>query len=216
MDPADLFSQQDDLVLLAPGDVLFKEGERADAMFVLASGSVQEYRAEPGPADAVLPLEPGAETGWLLAEAARRLRVLACLPARHDRDRVVAAPPAAPGARLGGGQDEILALADGRRTPRDIAFALGRGVYATMLQLARMHQAGLLATVSPRTVPEQAGREPGTGSEQVAASGLPRRQQGLPAPPRRPHVPGRAPELRTPPGLLRPRPARGTGPGEAP
>jgi len=186
-------------------------------MFVLASGTVEEYRAEPGPVDAVLPLEPGAEPGGLLAEASRRIRVLASLPARHDRDRIVAVPEAArPDVRLGDGQDEILALADGRRTPRDLAFALGRGVYATMLQLARMHQAGLLATVSPRTVPEQAGREPGTGSEQVAASGLPRRQQGLPAPPRRPHVPGRAPELRTPPGLLRPRPARGTGPGEAP
>lgn len=37
--------------------------------------------------------------------------------------------------QLGDGQDEILALADGRRTTRDIAFALGRGVYATTLPL---------------------------------------------------------------------------------
>jgi len=40
MNPADLFSQQDDVVLLAPGDVLFKEGERADAMFVLLEGTM--------------------------------------------------------------------------------------------------------------------------------------------------------------------------------
>jgi len=40
MNPADLFSQQDDLVLLAPGDVLFKEGERGDAMFVLLEGTM--------------------------------------------------------------------------------------------------------------------------------------------------------------------------------
>lgn len=37
--------------------------------------------------------------------------------------------------QLGDGQDEILALADGRRMTRDIAFALGRGVYATTLPL---------------------------------------------------------------------------------
>jgi CRP/FNR family cyclic AMP-dependent transcriptional regulator len=40
MNPADLFSQQDDMVRLAPGDVLFKEGEPGDAMFVLLEGTV--------------------------------------------------------------------------------------------------------------------------------------------------------------------------------
>jgi hypothetical protein len=55
-----------------------------------------------------------------------------------------------PGVRLGDGQDEILALADGRRTARDLAFALGRGVYATMLQLSRMQRAGLLRTRAAR------------------------------------------------------------------
>ena len=40
MDPADLFSQQEDHVLLAPGEVLFKEGEQGDAMFVLLEGTM--------------------------------------------------------------------------------------------------------------------------------------------------------------------------------
>ncbi|MGB7769816.1 MAG: cyclic nucleotide-binding domain-containing protein [Verrucomicrobiia bacterium] len=40
MNPADLFSQQDDMVRLAHGDVLFKEGERGDAMFVLLEGTM--------------------------------------------------------------------------------------------------------------------------------------------------------------------------------
>lgn len=40
MNPADLFSQQEDLVLLASGDVLFREGERGDAMFVLLEGTM--------------------------------------------------------------------------------------------------------------------------------------------------------------------------------
>ena len=57
----------------------------ADAMFALASGTVEEYRAEPGRVEFMLPLQPGAETDWLLAEASRRIRVLATLPARHDR-----------------------------------------------------------------------------------------------------------------------------------
>jgi CRP-like cAMP-binding protein len=40
MNPADLFSQQDDVVRLAPGDILFREGELGDAMFVLLEGTM--------------------------------------------------------------------------------------------------------------------------------------------------------------------------------
>ena len=193
----------------------------ADAMFVLASGTIEEYRAEQGPVDVVLPLEPGAEPDGLLAEASRRIRVLATLPASNDRERVVAAAGAVrPGVRLGEGADEVLALADGRRTPRDLAFALGRGVYATMLQVARMRQAGLLTTVASRAA-APAAREPGRGEasagELRGASGLPQRQRDQAATSsswRRPWAPGRAPELRAPLGLLRPRANRDTRSGE--
>jgi hypothetical protein len=192
----------------------------ADAMFVMASGTIEEYRAEPGPVDMVLPLEPGAGPDGLLAEASRRIRVLATLPARNDRERVVAAAGAAqPGVRLGEGADEILALADGRRTPRDLAFALGRGVYATMLQVARMRQAGLLTTVPSRAAAaggRESGRREVSRGESKGASGLPQRQrdQATSSSWRRPWAPGRAPELRTPLGLLRPRANRDTRPGE--
>jgi hypothetical protein len=123
----------------------------ADAMFVLASGTVEECQAEPGPSDTVLPLEPGADPERLLTEASRRIGLLALLPlpGGYRRDRLTAAPGATqPGTSLGPGHDEILALADGRRTPRDLAFALGRGVYATVLQLAPMYSGGLLVTAS--------------------------------------------------------------------
>ena len=40
MNPADLFHLQDDAIILAPGDVLFKTGEKGDAMFVLLEGTV--------------------------------------------------------------------------------------------------------------------------------------------------------------------------------
>ena len=65
---------------------------------------------------------------------------LAAVAGRPDRDRMAAvAAPERPGAWLGKRQGEILALADGRRTPRDLAFALGRGVCPTLLHLARLH-----------------------------------------------------------------------------
>ena len=158
----------------------------ADAMFVLSGGQVAKCQAEPGAADCQLPLEQPAEVGWLLAEASRRMRVLASLPGlvEHDRDRMAAAPGVVqPGVVLGEGRDEILALANGRRTPRDMAFALGRGVYATTLQMVHMYGAGLLMTTSHRAVTPaeraQASRPaavPGNGPEPPAA--LPRRRKG--------------------------------------
>ena len=175
----------------------------ADAMFVLAAGTAAGYQPEPEPAETVLALVPGAAADELLAEASRRIRVLAGWP---GRDRIVAAAGAVrPGVRLGEGQDEILALADGRRTARDMAFALGRGVYATMLQLARMQQAGLLATVPSRREAPSPGGGPGhpaPGGEPETAAGLPRR--GVPG---LPHRTGPSGGRQDPPapGLLRPR-----------
>jgi hypothetical protein len=200
-----------------PDAVVTSERAESPIRHMRSNGTIDEYRAEPGPSDFVLPLEPGAEQDGLLAEASRRIRVLAALPARNDRDRVVAVPAAAPpGVRLGEGQDEILALADGRRTPRDLAFALGRGVYATTLQLARMRQAGLLVAVSSRAGAAIA-REPGRQAphDQLSpVSGLPRRRRDQPVQPRRPWGPGRASELRASFGLLRPRAGRDPSPGE--
>ena len=154
----------------------------ADAMFVLSGGQVAECHAEAGAADCQLALEPPADVGWLLAEASRRMRVLAALPGlvEHDRDRVVPAPGAVqPGVLLGEGQDEILALANGRRTPRDMAFALGRGVYATTLQLIHMYSSGLLVTASHRAVsPAERAQPSGPAAAGPDTAALPRRRKG--------------------------------------
>ena len=40
MNPAELFSHEENPVLLSAGEVLFKEGESGDAMFVLLDGSL--------------------------------------------------------------------------------------------------------------------------------------------------------------------------------
>ena len=84
-------------------------------MFALVSGQVDGW-AEAPPIDCLLPLTPAARSGWLLAEATRRSQVLAAFPppAVSAQDRVAAAPGT---ARPGRGQDAVLALADGRRTP---------------------------------------------------------------------------------------------------
>jgi hypothetical protein len=133
----------------------------ADAMFALAAGPVDECALEQAANGCLLPVEPAAEPGWLLAEAARRIAVLAALPSviAHDADRVAAVQGAwTPQVGPGDGRAEILALANGRRTARDMAFVLGRGVYAVTLQLARMCDAGLLVVDSSRAA---AARRPG-------------------------------------------------------
>jgi hypothetical protein len=120
---------------------------------VLACGYVDQCRPEPGPVSVLLPLDPPAEAAWLLAEAERRMNVLAAIPGftGYQRARVQPAPDMVPADLvLGAGRDELLALANGRRTPRDLAFALGRGVYATTLELGRMQHEGLLVTTSHR------------------------------------------------------------------
>ena len=175
----------------------------ADAMFVLAAGELAEYEVDNTPGDCVLPLEPAIGPSWLLAETSRRLAVLASLPTpvEHDRDRWASARGAGPaGLALGSGQETILALANGRRTARDMAFALGRGVYAVTLQLAQMHADGLLVPGARRVVPaqpsdsghRQAGQDKAqdavksadvTAGEQVPP--LPRRRRGGTAQPRR-------------------------------
>jgi len=103
----------------------------------------------------------------------------------YQRARVEPAPGVAvDGAVFGGGRDELLALANGRRTPRDLAFALGRGVYATTLELSRMQREGLLVTTSHRAgLSPAAESEPQSAGEPASApaadnSGLPRRRRG--------------------------------------
>lgn len=167
----------------------------ADAMFAIAGGRVDECAVEHSRASPLLPLIPPAEPGWLLFETSRRLRVLSSTPGlvRHDQDRVTA-DPGALAAGMGParpGREEILALANGRRTPRDLAFVLGRGVYSLSLELSRMHAGGLVTITSRRAIassvpgappPASAqakGQDGGTdgGAPSGRASDLPRRHQ---------------------------------------
>ena len=157
----------------------------ADAMFALASGRIDGWTEAPA-AECLLPLAPAVGSGWLLNEAIRRSQVLASSPAPvpQARDRIVAGPAATRGP-LGPGQDEILALVDGRRTPRDLAFALGRGLYETTLQVVRMQVANVVV-VSPSGAPpgKRADAVPDDNAADRTPTGLPRRRKDRPSQPR--------------------------------
>jgi CRP-like cAMP-binding protein len=43
MNPAELFRQESNTVQLAPGDFLFREGEKGDKMYVLLEGEVDIF-----------------------------------------------------------------------------------------------------------------------------------------------------------------------------
>jgi hypothetical protein len=157
----------------------------ADAMFALVSGQIDGWAEAPA-AECLLPLTPAVGSGWLLGEATRRMQVLASfpLPAARAQDRVAAVPTAARGP-AGPGQDEILALVDGRRTVRDLAFALGRGLYETMLQLARMQAANVVLVSSSRQEPGQRAKAvPDSKEDNRTVTGLPRRPKDSSNPPR--------------------------------
>lgn len=161
----------------------------ADAMFALLSGQVNGWLKAPQ-ADCLLPLTPSAQCGWLIAEATRRGQVLAAFPGPplSAQDRITAGPAAGRSSyRLGPDQDAILTLADGPRTARDVAFALGRGLYETMLELARMRAGNVVVTTPPSRESLSPGRPvspvPASGEDGRTVTGLPRRRkERAPAP----------------------------------
>ncbi|MEV7252869.1 hypothetical protein [Streptomyces cyaneofuscatus] len=122
----------------------------------------------------------------LAAQTTRRLSVLAGLwgapPVELARSRI--RPAADFPVRIPDRYATLLRTANGRRTPRDIAFVLGRGVYAVMLDLARMNESGLLHrdrpapdSERPSTAPRRRERRP-PGGTLAAGAVLPRRTPG--------------------------------------
>jgi hypothetical protein len=140
---------------------------------------------------ATIVAEPGIEPHRLGAETNRRMALLNRLwgsPAELARTRLRSAGAVGrDAARLSARYQAILAAANGRRTPRDLAFALGRGLYGVMLDLVRMDALGLILWENrggagrPSTAPRGAeGTAAGSVAEtgQVEAVPLPRRSPG--------------------------------------
>jgi hypothetical protein len=94
------------------------------------------------------PLTPAAA----LAETSRRLRLLAAAGpwVRPDDDVVRAAAPGPVAVRLSAQKWDLVRLCPERRTPRDLAWLVGRGVLATTIEVAELIELGVLRTASPR------------------------------------------------------------------
>ncbi|WP_431679745.1 MarR family transcriptional regulator [Kitasatospora sp. KL5] len=141
-----------------------------DGAFAVAAGRVDGCTLAGGPPAHRLPAPQGVEPEWLLQETDRRLRALAALrpPLSPLHDRIGPAPGTdrrnagdGRGSRLTGERREILQCANGRRSARDIAFRLGRSLYAVTVELSRLLADGLVEIVPPGPAAPVAGGRPG-------------------------------------------------------
>jgi hypothetical protein len=164
-----------------------------DAAFALglsAPGSWELSDREPA-----LVAQPGVEPRQLTEETSRRMTLLSRLwgpPGALARVRPVAVAGTGsrrPEGALARRHHGVLTQVNGRRTPRDIAFALGRGLYPVMLDLIRMEALRLVQWDSgttpdgrPSTAP-RARRPETTGRPAPKAAALPKRTPGGAIPP---------------------------------
>ncbi|MFI7504044.1 hypothetical protein ACIBVL_37295 [Streptomyces sp. NPDC049687] len=154
-----------------------------DAAFALSLNRPTNWEVgEPVP---VLYGGTGVPPERLVAETTRRFGLLAAEPgsiARSARDRVhptsAAALPEST-AGLPPRHQALLSAADGRRTPRDLAFALGRGLFAVLLDLRHLLALELVQYTAPAGAavrPSTAPRTPGSDAPPApATTALPRR-----------------------------------------
>ncbi|WP_106400302.1 MarR family transcriptional regulator [Actinocorallia populi] len=132
-----------------------------DSAFAIMVGTVDDCVLRTG--GETEPAGRGEEPERLVREALRRVDALRALPDAvlpHD-DRMAVAAGA--DRETGGGlpiRREILLLADGRRTCRDIAYATAHGVYAVAVEVSRMLEAGLLERAEPQEPEEGAPAKP--------------------------------------------------------
>ncbi|EIV95057.1 hypothetical protein [Frankia sp. QA3] len=144
-----------------------------DALFALASTQIASVAREPvgpGSLPPVLPVEPGIEVERAIRETTRRLasalRWRADLGLEPQVRPRLATPPPRPAT--GTAHADLLARVNGRRTCRDIAFTVGRGLFPVMTDLASLAGDGRIVLPPPQ------GRSPVvTEPGGAGASGLP-------------------------------------------
>ncbi|MEY9964011.1 hypothetical protein ABIA33_002045 [Streptacidiphilus sp. MAP12-16] len=163
-----------------------------DGAFAVAAGRIDACSLESSGVAHVLSATPGVEPERLMRETERRLRALASRqhPICPYRDRVVPATEAIDrmAGPLGGERREILLRANGRRSSRDIAFLIGRGVYAVTVETSRMVSEGL--AVVCRRGADSGGRRPSAtpGPDPTLPVGTRRERSGDRLPRRSPGV----------------------------
>ncbi|WP_141206874.1 hypothetical protein [Streptomyces griseorubiginosus] len=166
-----------------------------DGAFAMSLGAADGW--ETGDREPTLVASPGVEPRVLTDEVARRVGLLGRAGATageraRSRPEAVGASGHRGAAALEGHRGgpwvsprlrQLLDAVNGRRTPRDLAFALGRGLYAVMLDLDRLEAQGLIRreartapgdrpSTAPRVIPGNAGADAPFGGP------LPRRRPG--------------------------------------
>ena len=121
-----------------------------DGAFAVAAGDVERCVVEDNADEPLLPSADGVAPEVLLSDTAGRLDVVASLPVPLSPylDRVVAARGADPPTAE---RREIIALATGRRSARDMAFATGRSLHSVTVEISRMLGEELLEIAPPAT-----------------------------------------------------------------
>lgn len=136
-----------------------------DSTFAVAVGGVDDCVVDDDiPASELLPVAGGVDPRDLLREAARRLDGLGSLPFDLSpyRERVVHAAGFDPSATaLTADRRDILEHASGRRSARDIAFLVGRGVYPVTVEISRMLAEGILE-IAPSAEPVTSSKRIGS------------------------------------------------------
>lgn len=131
-----------------------------DSTFAVAAGDVEDCVVEDWPTEMLLPVVGGVDPRDLLREAARRLDGLGSLPFDLSpyRERVVPVDGLDPSTEA---RREIAAHASGRRSARDIAFLVGRGVYPVTVEISRMLAEGILV-IAPNAEPVTSSKRIGS------------------------------------------------------
>jgi hypothetical protein len=175
-----------------------------DAAFAMSLRPAEGWlvdRQAPPPDPAVL---PGTKPQRLTEETTRRT---AALRETWNPLSEFAAAPIRPSSRIDSGAlnpryRDILLHANGRRTARDLAFALGRGVFAVMTDLERMQARELIqwdaphAAAAPSVAPRRATAAEIDAARVESGGPLPRRTtrdrtaEGLAPEPRQQPEPG--------------------------
>lgn len=155
-----------------------------DGALAVGMGRIDDFTFEQDARTCRLAAPDGIEPEWLVEEAGRRIRVLGALAQYLSPFRSRLARTHAGSAWLAntatGERREILLRANGRRSVRDIAFLLGRSLYAVTVEVSRLMSEGLLETVVPADVQslEVPSPPPAPVGGQPAQRQLPQRLPG--------------------------------------
>ncbi|SNR24225.1 hypothetical protein [Actinomadura mexicana] len=160
----------------------------ADALFAMALCGVRTCTADPDDPAPLLASDPGLDTERAIREVRRRLDLAHSWTALglSIRSRPRSKQPAV-SVPVNAQRQELLARVNGRRTPRDIAFAIGRGLFPVMSDLATLIADGLAAIEPPLIEGSEAVLDPAPGSGLTARPSEPPsesiRSQVAPPPP---------------------------------